>query len=221
MSAITAAPIGLLGGSFDPVHAGHLQLARDAQESLGLAALVFFPAGQPWQKGPLTRAADRVRMLELALEAQPLWRIDTREIERHGPSYTVETLRQIRAEAGPGQSLVWLLGFDQLRRLPTWHRWEELSDLAHLAFAKRPGAGIDLDPVMRRYTAQHGGTVAELHQRAAGICLEFPMHTVDCSATAIRQALAAGDEEHVAHFLPAAVLDYIRAHQLYSPAHGQ
>ena len=221
MSTSAAAPIGLLGGSFDPVHAGHLQLARDAQKALGLAELVFVPAGRPWQKGVITPAADRVRMLELAVHAKPHWRIDTRETERSGPSYTVDTLKQFRAESGPQQSLVWILGFDQLRQLATWHRWQELTDLAHLAFARRCGTPDDLEPAMSRYIAQRLGTVADLRRCAAGTLVEFPMLPVDCSATGIRRWLAAGDHAQASRFLTAPVLDYIRTHRLYTPFHGK
>jgi nicotinate-nucleotide adenylyltransferase len=221
MSPAAQAPIGLLGGSFDPVHIGHLQLARAAQQALGLGTVVFIPAGQPWQKGSPSPAADRVRMLQLALAPHPGWRIDTREVERPGSSYTVETLLELRRDSGAAQSLVWITGFDQLRRLPTWHRWEELIGLAHIAYARRAGTAQDLDPVMQDYTARHAGTAGTLRERAAGSVVEFPMPPVDCSASAIRRALAAGDEAAVAPYVPAAVLDDIRTHQRYHQVHGQ
>jgi nicotinate-nucleotide adenylyltransferase len=224
MNAAAAGPdaalIGLLGGSFDPVHRGHLELARAAQRALGLAQLRFVPAGAPWQKAGVSPAADRLRMLELALPADPAWSIDTRELHRDGPTYTVETLREVRAETGPARPLVWILGFDQLQRLSTWHRWEDLVGLAHLAYARRAGSGAELDPVVQRFVASHRGGVADLHARPAGAVAEFSMPPVDCSASAIRSALAGGDEALAAAFVPERVLDYIRTHRLYTKIHG-
>lgn len=213
-------PIGLLGGSFDPVHSGHLQLARDAHAGLGLAQVVFLPAGQPWQKGPITPAAERLAMLELALGDDPRWRIDARELERPGPSYTVDTLCEMRAECGSDQPLVWILGFDQLRGLASWDRWTELIGLAHLAYARRAGVAPTLDPVMEEFVRRHRAGAAQLRDRAAGLVVEFAMHPVDCSASALRARIAAGDTHSAAPFLAPQVLQYIRSHQLYSTAHG-
>ncbi len=216
--ARVAAPIGLLGGSFDPIHTGHLQLARAAQTALDLGELVFVPAGRPWQKGSITPAAQRLEMLALALGGNPRWRIDARETGREGPSYTVDTLHQIRKDLPAAQPLVWIMGFDQLCRLATWHRWEDLRTLAHIAFARRgPGA---LDEEMSRYIVRYRGTAADLARSAAGAIVEFPMEPVDCSSTQIRRALAAADRPRVADFVPAPVLDFIRDHQLYAPTHG-
>jgi len=221
MRAAVSGPIGLLGGSFDPVHAGHLQLAGDAQAALGLVQLRFLPAGQPWQKGAVTPAPERVRMLALALHAKPDWCLDTREIERSGPSYSVETLGQLRGELGPERPLVWLLGFDQLRQLASWHRWEELSPLAHIAYARRAGSSELLDPAMGRYVEQRRGTAADLRRRACGTFVEFPMRPIDCSSTEIRRWLAAGDLAKAAPFLPEPVFAYLRTHHPYSPPHGK
>ena len=221
MSEAADGPLGLLGGSFDPVHAGHLQLAADAQEQLRLAQLRFLPAGQPWQKGAITPAAQRVQMLVLALRGHPNWQLDTREIERPGPSYTVETLRQFRRECGAQRSLVWIMGFDQLCQLPTWHRWDELLGLAHIAYARRAGSTSRLATSMSRYVEQHRGACADLHARACGTLVEFSMQPVDCSATRIRHWLAAGQRDQAARFLPAPVLAYIGAHDLYLPRHGK
>lgn len=220
MSDASGQPLGLLGGSFDPIHTGHLQLASDALAQLGLAEVRFVPAGQPWQKGAITPAAQRVHMLTLALRGQSRWQLDTREVQRPGPSYTVDTLREFREEFGPQRSLVWLLGFDQLRQLDTWHRWQELIGLAHIAYARRAGSAGALAPAMRHYVEQHRGTVADVHAKACGTVVEFAMQPVDCSATQIRRWLAAGDLAQAAPFLPEAVLAYVREHHPYSPAHG-
>ena len=221
MSEAPGAALGLLGGSFDPVHAGHLQLAADAQAQLPLAELRFVPAGQPWQKGAITPAAQRVQMLRLALGARAHWQVDLREIERTGPSYTVDTLRTLRDEVGAQRPLVWIMGFDQLRQLTTWHRWEELIDLAHVAYARRAGSATQLDALMNRYVERHRGTSADLRSRACGTLIEFAMQPVECSATQIRRWLAAGQQERAARFLPPAVLAYIAEHHLYLPPHGK
>jgi nicotinate-nucleotide adenylyltransferase len=213
-------PVGLLGGSFDPVHQGHLQLAQDAQDALGLAHVVFVPAGVAWQKGPLGAAADRIRMLELALQAHPQWRIDARETRRPGPSYTIDTLQEVRREQGAAQPVVWIMGYDQLRRLHTWQRWEELTALAHIAYAQRPGAAGALEPAVQRFLERHAGTIDAVRAHPAGTVLEFPMRPVDCSATQIRRTLALGEDGAARQCLPAPVRDYVFAHQLYARVHG-
>jgi nicotinate-nucleotide adenylyltransferase len=234
MRAIAAAgPIGLLGGTFDPVHAGHLQLGADAERALGLAQLRLLPAGQPWQKDAVTPAYHRLAMLELALHERAQrrpdvpgpggtpWVVDTREIARTGPSYTVDTLREIRAAVGPAAPLVWILGYDQLRGLPSWHEWQSLVQLAHIAYAQRAGEATRLDGALDGYVAARRGTAAQLASRPAGSFVQFPMQAVDCSATRLRAALAAGDTAGARTFLCPAVLGYIQTHQLYLAVHGQ
>ena len=134
---MTAKAIGFLGGTFDPPHVGHLTLARAARNALSLQHVHFVPAGQPWQKPQISAATHRVRMLELALADSPEFILDTREVARSDASYTVDTLRALRQELGTRIPLVWIIGSDQLARLPTWHQWETLLTLAHLAVATR------------------------------------------------------------------------------------
>jgi len=214
-------PIGLLGGSFDPVHTGHCQLAGDAQAALGLQSLRFVPAGQPWQKGPITAAVHRAAMLRLALAGHTQWQIDLREIERPGPSYTLDTLQAVRADVGPQVALVWILGYDQLRRLDTWHRWRELLGLTHIAYAQRAGTDTALTPALRDYVEANTLPLAALATRPAGGFLSFAMQPVDCSATALRRAVANGDTALAQRYLAAPVLAYIHTHQLYLAVHGQ
>jgi len=220
-SIVETAPIGLLGGSFDPVHCGHLQLAQDALRSLGLAQIAFIPAGQPWQKGTITASVHRLRMLELALPQQAQWRIDPCEIDRDGPSYTVDTLRQMRTIVGPNCPLVWILGFDQLSQLHSWHQWERLTEFAHLAYTRRAGGAAKLNTVMSDFVAARAADASALRRAAAGAVVEFVMQPVDCSSSQIRRALSSGQERLAAPFLPEAVLGYIRSQQLYLPVHGQ
>lgn len=217
-------PVGLLGGSFDPVHAGHLQLADDAQSALGFAQLRWIPAGQPWQKPAITPAQHRLAMLEWALADHPgagHWIIDQCEIARASPSYTVDTLRQIRAEVGPAVPLVWIMGFDQLRGLAGWHDWTALAGLAHIAYARRAGQPDDLPAPLAAYVAARQAGPREIAGRPSGCFVAFPMHPVDCSATRIRGAVAAGDTGHAKHYLTPGVLGYIQSHQLYLAVNGQ
>lgn len=131
------------GGSFDPVHNGHLAIARAARDRLH-AEVALLPARDPPHKdGTHASAEQRACMLELAIDGEPGLRVDRRELERDGPSYTVDTLAGLRAELGAGAPIAWLIGADSLLQLHTWHRWRELFDLAHIVAVQRPGAEVD------------------------------------------------------------------------------
>jgi len=214
-----ARAIGLLGGSFDPVHRGHLQLARDARDQLGLAEVRWLPAGQPWQKTGLTPAGHRLAMVRLALQDESRMSVDAREIERDGPSYTIDTLRELRLALGPQVPLVLLIGSDQLERLDTWRAWDELLNHAHLAVARRNHAVLVLNDRLHAWFNTHWAPAAQVHAAAAGCVTEFAMTPVDASATEARRLLAqppsAARDERLAAVVPAAVLDYIDRHRLY------
>jgi nicotinate-nucleotide adenylyltransferase len=217
-------PIGLLGGTFDPVHAGHLQLAAGAQSALALVQLRLIPAGQPWQKSQITPAHHRLAMLEIALQERggdEGWVADPREIERAGPTYTVDTLREIRGIVGPAVPLVWILGFDQLCSLPAWREWESLIGLAHIAYARRAGQPSVLPGPLAAYVAAREAAPGALAGRACGYFAAFPMQPVDCSATQIRRTVAAGDTGSLKSYLSPGVLGYIQSHQLYLAVNGQ
>lgn len=216
-------PIGLLGGSFDPIHFGHLQLARDARDRLHLAELRLIPAAQPWQKGPITDAAHRAQMVALAIAAEPRLVLDMHEIERGGPSYTVDTLRALRAALGPAQPLVLVLGGDQLQRLYTWREWERLIDLAHIAVARRNDTPPALSPRLQAWADAHRtgiDALAALADEPAGRLVDLPMTPVDAAATEIRALLAQppsrARDARLALCVPRAVLDYIARHHLYT-----
>jgi nicotinate-nucleotide adenylyltransferase len=215
-----AAAIGLLGGSFDPIHAGHLQLARDALAHLPLSEVRFMPAAQPWQKGGLTAAADRAHMVELAIARAPGCVLDMHEIERGGTTYTVDTLRALRAaDATRDAPLVLIMGSDQFERFDTWREWRAIVDLAHVAVAQRAGVSPTLGPALAAVRLQRRCAPAGLSTRAAGCITEFTMTPVAASATEIRRLLkTAGPDadRRLAEIVPAAVLDYIRAHHLYA-----
>jgi nicotinate-nucleotide adenylyltransferase len=214
------APIGVLGGSFDPIHVGHLQLARDALRQLRLAEVRFVPAGQPWQKHVATDAAQRAHMVELAIRGESGFALDLHEIERGGPTYTIDTLRALRATLGADAPLVLIIGGDQMQRLDTWHEWQHLLDCAHLAVARRNDAVLTLSWPLQEFFNSHWARADAVAARPAGSVVEIDMTPVDASATEIRALLAApkspARDARLAAIVPAAVLDYIHAHSLYS-----
>jgi nicotinate-nucleotide adenylyltransferase len=211
----------LLGGSFDPVHLGHVALAQLFVHLLRPTELRVLPAGQPWQKAGLQAGdADRVAMLRLAFDTLALdataLTFDTREITRTSPTYTVETLRELRAELGPDTSIVFLMGADQLGTLDTWHDWRDLFALAHFGVAARPGYRLDeaaLPASVAHELARRHATPEQVRASPAGrICLAHSL-AVDISATRVRTALRAGDD--IRALLTPQVLDYIQQHNLY------
>jgi nicotinate-nucleotide adenylyltransferase len=211
--------IGLLGGSFDPIHVGHLQLARDALAHLPLDEVRFLPAAQPWQKDRVTDAAHRARMVQLAIARERRFVLDMHEIERGGTTYTVDTLRALRAGPWPDASLVLIMGSDQFERFDTWREWEAIVDLAHLAVARRAGAAARPGPALAALWRERQCGPAELAHRRAGGIVEFPMTPTDAAATEVRSLLAQPTPEgdrRLRQLVPPAALDYIRAHRLYA-----
>lgn len=212
-AALPRRRIGVLGGSFDPVHVGHLALAASAQAALRLDEILFVPAGIAWQKdGAAASAAERTEMLRLALSQRPGWSIDEREIRRGGPSYTIDTLRELRGERGPEPALVLLLGSDQFRNLETWHEYAELSHHGHIAVTRRgPARLTDLPERLEALLAQRGTDA--LPDAPSGSIVLFTMPPVPVSSSGIRTQLAAGEKPE--QLLPPGVLDYIERKRLY------
>lgn len=208
--------IGILGGTFDPIHVGHLALARTARDALALDEVRFVPTGSSWQKsGVVASAAQRLEMVRLALASERAFAADGRETAREGASYTVDTLAELRAELGPDAAIVLLLGSDQLINLPTWHRWREITGFAHIACTQRERIGLDaLPPEVDALLATTGRE--RLPDAPAGSVVLFSMPPVPVSATALRAQLARG--ERPAELVPRAVLDYIDSHHLYLQA---
>ena len=191
----------LFGGTFDPVHHAHLALARTALAALALDEVRWVPAGQPWQKErAITPAVHRVAMLELALAGEPRFVLDRIELERTGPSYTLETARALRA-AEPATEWTLLVGQDQYATLHTWHGWRELLELVTLAVAARPGAPPTAAP-----------EVARIAHRTV------PLPVTDISASSIRERVAAGRD--ISQLVPPAVARYIELHRLYRGPSG-
>lgn len=213
-----SAPIGIFGGTFDPVHFGHLRMAQELGEALGLAQVRFIPAATPpHRRPPHASAHHRAAMVQLAIAGNPVFTLDTRELDRSGPSYTVDTLAELRTEY-PDAPFCLLLGGDAFLGLAGWHRWQELLSLAHLVVAHRPGASpaeaLMSPPLQDLYRQHRTDSINEIRQARAGSILLLPMTALDISASAIRDMLAHGDSPR--YLLPDAVQDYIHHHHLYS-----
>lgn len=221
MTSPPKAVVALLGGSFDPVHHGHVALASLFSSLLSPSQLRVIPAGNPWQKNGLKApAADRVAMLELAFaDAGIDVVIDTQEIERGSATYAIDTLRNIRHELGPDASIVFLMGADQLQHLDSWRDWLQLFDYTHFAVAARPGYALDeLPQAVQRQVEARLGTADELRGSPSGRILIAPDLAIDISATEVREALAAQGtprQKNANSLIPGVVLDYIQQHHLY------
>jgi len=193
--------IGLLGGSFDPVHNAHLSLAHAALNALKLDQVQLIPAGQPWQRAPLGASPEhRLEMLRLATRDTSAFKVNPIEIHRIGPTYTIETLQAL----DPAHEYFWILGADQLTNFCTWHQWTDIVERVHLAVAQRPGSTIVAPDALKQWLSAH--------QRKL---LEIPFQPLDVSATAIRKRIA--QKQSAQDLLPEVVEQYILEHGLYRP----
>lgn len=216
------APVGILGGTFDPVHDGHLRIAQEALEQCGLAHVLFIPNGVPPHRGtPAAPTQARVAMLRLAIDGHTGFRLDEREVSRDGPCYTVDTLASLRAELGVTRPLCLILGGDAFLQLHTWHEWPRLFGLAHLVLLQRAG-GPPLGNAMSRadaalqaeYRTRLAPGRQALHDAPAGAIFVADMPALDISATDIRRRCAG--HRSIRYLVPDAVAAYINLHSLYS-----
>lgn len=216
-------PIGILGGTFDPVHIGHLRMALELHAALELAEVRFIPVHtHPFGKTPVTTPDQRAEMLRLALAGLPQCKVDTRELQRANVSYTVETLVSLHAEVVE-TPLCLFLGLDAFRQLDGWHRWRELLDYCHLVVVDRPDMSqsttdlqiANTSPTIQTLLSQHAvDSPGVLHEQRAGCILFQTIPVLDISATQLRDSLK---RNHNIRFLvPDAVLDYIQQYQLYT-----
>jgi nicotinate-nucleotide adenylyltransferase len=214
--------IGILGGTFDPIHYGHLRLAEEMLELANLREIRFVPAGTPPHRdAPQVSAQHRSAMVRLAIADQPAFVLDDREVERTGKCYTVDTLSELRAELGLDQSLCLLMGGDAFLQLHTWHEWERLFELAHIVVGYRPGYTLEdridtATAALRRHYQQRLCTAEALSQKPAGGIAELAIPKLEISATLIRSRVA--ENRSIRYLLPNTVADYIHQHQLYEHA---
>jgi len=196
--------IGVLGGTFDPIHIGHLIVAEEVRTRLDLAEVLFVPAGQPWLKpdSPVSTAEHRVEMVRLAIADKPYFKLSTTEIERAGPSYTVDTIAELLGRLGSGDELFFILGWDSLAELPKWKEPSRLIKMCRLVAVPRPGYPI---PDLKFMEPKVPG----LSQRV--MLMDKP--EIDISASGIRSRIAQGLSIH--HLVPEPVERYIKQHRLY------
>jgi nicotinate-nucleotide adenylyltransferase len=203
--------IGIFGGTFNPVHYGHLRSALEVKDVFGLDEVRLIPCFQPpHREHPSVTALMRLHMLELAITNQPGLKIDTRELERQGPSYMVDTLKSLRLEF-PDQPLLLFIGTDAFKHLTAWHQWQQLFAYAHIVVMTRPGyQAQDLDDFFK---ARLAADKNELAERLAGKLFFQAVTPLDISATAIRKMIA--EQQNPGYLLPDAVIDYIKQNLLY------
>ncbi|MBU6198378.1 MAG: nicotinate-nucleotide adenylyltransferase [Xanthomonadaceae bacterium] len=186
-------PIAILGGTFDPVHNGHLRVALEASDALSVPVRLLPAHVPPHRPPPVASPAQRVAMLRAALAGQDRVQLDTRELDRAEPSFTFDTLHQMRAEFGAQLPLILLLGADAFAGLPSWHRWRELFDLTHIAVLTRPGHSGSLPAELAAVVAvRRTESAGALHASAAGKVLDLPVTPLEISASVIRAMLARG-----------------------------
>lgn len=206
--------LGILGGTFDPVHVGHLRSALEVCEAGSLEQIRLMPCHIPPHRGtPAVDASMRLELLRLAIDGEPQLLVDDRELRRDAVSYTVDTLHSLHLDF-PGARLCLLLGSDSFNSLPSWHRWRELAELAHIVVMQRPHVAAADDPALQNWAR---GRVTDdwsaLRQEAAGLVLYQPVTQLDVSASMIRERLAAGRSGR--YLLPDAVWQSVQRHRLY------
>lgn len=203
--------IGIFGGTFDPIHYGHLRSALEVKDFFGLKEVRLIPSAQPPHRDqPEAATPMRLHMLELAIKNQPDLVIDTRELNRHGASYMVDTLKSLRQEC-KDEPLLLFIGSDAFNQLKSWHQWQHLFDYAHIVVMTRPGFALqNLDDFFK---ARLATGISELAHNQAGKLYFQQITQLDISATAIRNMIA--EQKNPGFLLPDTVIAYIRQHKLY------
>jgi len=208
-------PIGLFGGTFDPLHYGHLRTAFELWQALRLAEVRFMPTGSPpHREQPYAPAPLRLAMVQAAVAGESAFVVDDREVRRSGVSYSVDTLTELRAEY-PERSLCLLLGMDAFLGLPNWHRWRELLDLAHIIVAHRPGwRAPTMGPLGEVMVDRGTGSVRDLHEQRGGRIYVHAVTQLEISSTDLRQLIAAGHDPR--YLVPEEVRRIIRETRCYA-----
>ena len=212
LSSVSA--VGFFGGTFNPVHIGHLRAALDCLNALNLDQIALLPAASPpLKEAPLVAAEQRAEMLQLAVSGTAGLTIDCRELSRPGLSYTVDTLAELRSEYPKDTSITFVIGMDSLITLHQWHEWPRLFDLANIAIMARPGVSPRLDSDVKRAVESRICLPDEIRSRPAGGVTFVDQPPLDVSSTAVRSALMRG--KNVQFLLPEAVIEYIVTNKLY------
>lgn len=206
--------IGFFGGTFDPIHLGHLRLALELKQQLVLDEMYLLPCYiPPHRASPSVDAQQRLKMLQLALTDCTELRWDARELQRKKPSYTYDTLRELRTELGSDISLNWCMGMDSFATLDSWHRWQELIELAHLVVVARPGWAMPTQGAIADLIAQHRANAEAIRTAAAGKLVILEQRLLPISATEIRAQIQVGESPQF--LVPDVVWSYIREQSLY------
>jgi nicotinate-nucleotide adenylyltransferase len=200
--------IGVFGGTFDPVHYGHLRTAFELLKALRLDEMRFMPCGTPPHRGePVASGELRLRMVQAAAAGQPGFVVDDRELHREGPSYSVDTLSDLRAEY-PGRSLLLIVGMDAFIGLPKWYQWREILQLAHVVVAHRPGWRTPATGPLGELLVDRGtGTVSDLHDSPAGHIYIHAVTQLEIASTSVRNLIAKGRDPRF--LMPDAVREII------------
>lgn len=208
-------PVLLFGGTFDPVHIGHLRMAVEAREFVAADSVWMVPCHRPsHRQTPGADSDQRLSMLQAAVAEQPGFEVDDRELKRDGASYTVDTLSEWRRELGPQRALIWCMGSDAFAAIDRWHRWRELLQLAHILVLERPGMALAGDSVAAQLMAGHRLPVEEVAGKPAGAVLSYQPSQLSISATDVRARVMSG--RSLQFLVPDAVATLIRTHGLYT-----
>ncbi|MFT7109075.1 MAG: nicotinate-nucleotide adenylyltransferase [Psychrobacter glaciei] len=200
----------LLGGTFDPIHNGHLTSAQDLIKVMGYDSISLMPCGQAYHKEGSSQSQHRLNMVKLAVEPFPGLLVDDREVKRQGATYTVDTLQKIRQELGSNAHIVWVMGTDSAKSLEQWHQWQHIFTLANVIVISR-AAEPELN--LPHWPAKQVNNVNKFKQHASGCYMQLGLTPVDLSSSEVREAI--NNHKPVDNHVPQAVIEYIEQHGLY------
>lgn len=210
--------VGILGGTFNPIHFGHLRMAQELAEALQLGEVRFIPSATPPHKAaPKVSAAHRAEMVKIAIQDNPLFKFDGRELQREGASYTIDTLIELREELGVKTAICLFMGSDAFVKLDTWHRWQELLNFCHIVLVQRPNLSPEHPKLPEALeillTDHYTENSIDLATKGAGFIHMQKITSLDISSTKIRELITNGQTPH--YLLPESIIAYIKKNQLY------